>query len=251
MWASQSVTERLRQSEYYTKDKMLIFSKRNWNSRVHNQPEGMKLSLRHVDAIRHWKRHPPRRNRVFRSLFMLFYTSPSRSKTYCKPWKITDQQVHHTDSLTQRTEYDSPARSTGRSAFKGLRMVDVQLSFTRLKWNSEWHYPTYNDEVMAVMSFEHLAPLPRRNHQYHRLYSPSQLERFHVLHPIEQTPDLLANKFLPYDFQIYIEKEHLTRIWSIRFSATRPSSWDMKSWFLENLICDFKWMSFSCLCERE
>ena len=188
---------------------------------------------------------------MFRSLFMLFYTSPSRSKTYCKPWKITDQQVHHTDSLTQRTEYDSPARSIGRSAFKGLRMVDVQLSFTRLKWNSEWHYPTYNDEVMAVMSFEHLAPLPRRNHQYHRLYSPSQLERFHVLHPIEQTPDLLANKFLPYDFQIYIEKEHLTRIWSIRFSATRPSSWDMKSWFLENLICDFKWMSFSCLCERE
>jgi hypothetical protein len=104
---------------------------------------------------------------------------------------------------------------------------------------------------MAVMSFEHLAPFPRRNHQYHRLYSPSQLERFHVLHvldPIEQTPDSSANKFLPYDFHIFIEKEHLTRRWSIRFSATRSSSWDMKSWFLKTWYAtSSEWVSRACV----
>ena len=107
---------------------------------------------------------------------------------------------------------------------------------------------------MAVMSFEHLAPFPRRNHQYHRLYSPSQLERFHVLHilhPIEQTPDSSANKFLPYDFHIFIEKEHLTRRWSIRFSATRPFNRDIKSMpgKLDIRLQANIGMSFSCLCE--
>jgi hypothetical protein len=161
---------------------------------------------------------------MFRSLFMLF--------TYHKadPRPIANKKNNRSISLPHRffdtTNRIRPSRAQYWSeCFKGLRMVDVQLSFT----NSEWHYPTYNNEVMAVMSLEHLSPLPRRNHQYYRLYSPSQLEKFHVLHPIEQTPDSSANKFLPYDFHIFIEKEHLTRRWSIRFSATRSSSWDMES----------------------
>jgi len=70
---------------------------------------------------------------MFRSYLCFFTHHQADLRPTANHEKITDQQVHHTDSLTQRTEYDSPARSIGRSAFKGLRMVDVQLSFTRLK----------------------------------------------------------------------------------------------------------------------
>ena len=247
-----SISNRL-QSDYdngntIRKIKCSSFQKRNWNSRVHNQPEGMKLSLRHVDIIRHWKRHPPRRYRDV-LIFIYAFTKPiqdllqtmNNSRSTSLPHRFSDTAnrilIEYDSKLTSYTQYWLEWFQRSEDDWRPIVFFLHDLN------ENEWHCPVNNKEVMAViMGFD------RRSH-YPRLYWPSQLERFHVSHLIERQT-LWPTKYYPMNFTFHWKGS--LNPWMVHsILGDQTIQPEHKSRFLESLIYDFKWMSFSYLCERE
>ena len=164
----------LRQSRLYAKATKCSKMKLNfWG--IQSISKVWKQDVRHVNVI-HWKRRPPRSYcdvRIFIYTF-LHITKPIQDL-------LQTMNNNRSTSLPHRF-FDT----TNRIQLDGWRPIVLSSH----DWiETEWHCPIYNKEVMAVaMGFEFwtLTPLPRRSHQYHRLYWPSQLESFHVSHPIER-----------------------------------------------------------------
>ena len=175
--------------------------------------------------------------------FMLSYTSPTsrlwdlsrlesikqevRRKSFEEPiHKFITAPIFEIATTRIRLEtYLLLARSTNQNVLSNvLRMVGIHNS--RNPNETEWHYLTYEGNDGSC--YEFWTPLIRRSHQYHRLDWPSNPERLSHT-KFERTPDSSVNKFLPYDFHIFIEKEHW---WSIRWRPVGPFNRDAwKAWY--------------------
>ena len=214
----------LRQSRLYAKaTKCSFFSKWNWISGVYNQFQ--KSENRIWDILMPFDIGNVVLRGVivmFRSSFMLFYTSPSRSRP------ITLQTMNNNRSTSLPHRFSD---TTNRIRTEYNSMVDVQLSFphtTELKLNGIARSTTRKWwQSLWVLNFEHWRHCLDGAINI-TVYTDHHNSKFFMFHT-RSNVRLAGQQNITLGTSYFIEKEPWTHGWSIRFSATRPSNRDIKS----------------------
>jgi reverse transcriptase-like protein len=241
------VMERLRQSELYAKATKCSFfqTEIEFLGYIVNS-EGVKMDPRRVDAIREWKDHPPKSYRDIQVFigFCNFYrrfiyafsriTKPIQNllrgmKNGRKPgliggnWQEAQQKAfedlidrfttapilrHYDPNLPMRVETDS-----SRAALAGVLSQQFEdgwhpIAFYSRKFNeTEWHYPIYDKEMMAVvMSFEHWRHYLDGATDIAVYTDHQNLKDFMSQTRLNGRQTRWLIKLLPYDFRIFYRK---------------------------------------------